>query len=252
MRASIHVAVDALTTHHRLLPGSQPGSRSGTARRFTTAWAVALAACVGLSGCSSGEYARCMDETSKKLQKLGAIAAVIYLDPSPVNDAAGRATGIRLRLPLIIDGNAKSLTGNDPAAQPPFMQLPGLAYSYEMQVGGQTAFAYFASVAADAEKTADVVSQEVQAALKGSFSSATWTDTALETPDGGSVTVKLLSVTGSQKFGQGVEDGRFDLYLVSSATHHVLIGWRAPVAAGTSAGFFDNAARALGSVQGAT
>jgi hypothetical protein len=211
-------------------------------------WFVGLA-CVGLSGCFSGDYAHRMEETTKKLTQLGDIASVIYGEASPVQDAAGTPTGIQLRLPLIIDGNAKPLPGSDPAAQPPFVQLPGLAYDYEMQVGGQPAYAYFAAVAGG-EKTAEAVAQEVQAAVNTTFSSAVWSDVDLKTPDGGSVKVKLLSLTGSQKFGQDVQDGRFDLYLVSSATHHVLIGWRAPTTSGNSANFFENAARAMGSVQG--
>ena len=211
-------------------------------------WFIGLA-CVGLSGCFSGDYTHRMEETTKKLTQLGDIASVIYGEASPVQDAAGTATGIRLRLPLIIDGSAKSLLGSDPAAQPPFVQLPGLAYSYEMQVGGQPAYAYFAAVASG-EKTAEVVAQEVQAAVNTTFSSAVWSDVGLKTPDGGSVKVKLLSLTGAQKFGQDVQDGRFDLYLVSSATRHVLIGWRAPTVSGNSANFFENAARAMGSVQG--
>lgn len=244
MSASIHVGVSTLVDRSR----SQQLLLACRERWHALPWFMALV-CSGLSGCFSGDYARRMEETTKKLQQLGDIASVIFGQASPVNDPAGSATGIQIRLPLIIDGNAKSLLGNDPAAQPPFVPLPGLAYSYEMQVGGQPAFAYFAAVASG-EKTAEVVAQEVQAAINTSFSSAVWNDTTLKTPDGGSVTVKLLSVTGSQKFGQDVEDGRFDLYLVSSGTHHVLIGWRAPVVSGTNAGFFENAARAMGSVQG--
>jgi hypothetical protein len=192
---------------------------------------------------------RRMDETSKQLSQLGDIADAIYAQTSSVQDAAGAATGIQLRMPLVIDSNAKSLPASDPAAQPPFMQIPGLAYAYEVQVGGQPAYAYFAAVPAG-DKAADVFAQEVQAAVNKTFSSATWTDSTLKTPDGSSITVKLLSATGAQKFGTDVQEGRFDLYLVSSASHHVLIGWRAPVATASGSNFFENAARAMGSVQG--
>lgn len=244
MSASIQVGVHTLVDRSR----SQRWLLACRHRRQALLWFLALV-CLGLSGCFSGDYARRMDKTTEKLQQLGEIASVIYGEASAVNNTAGSASGIRLRLPLIIDANAKSLTGDDPAAQPPFMQLPGLAYSYELQVGGQPAFAYFAAVASG-EKEAAAVLQEVQAAINTTFSSAVWNDATLKTPDGGSITMKLLRVTGSQKFGQAVEDGRFDLYLVSSGTHHVLIGWRAPVVSGTSAGFFDNAERAMGSVKG--
>jgi hypothetical protein len=209
---------------------------------------VCLASLVA-SGCFSGDYNRRMEETTKKLKQLGDIAAVIYADASPVQDAGGTATGITLRLPLVVGGSAKSLQGSDPAAQPPFMQLPGFSYGYEMQVGDQPAYAYFAAVPT-AEKPADVLAQEIQAAVTPSFSSAAWRDVPLKTPDGGTVTIKLLSMTGPQKFGQDVQDGRFDLYLVSSGTHHVLIGWRAPTITGNSANYFKNAELSLGSVKG--
>ncbi len=229
---------------------SHPGSRHGPRVRLTRYRALmgwTACACVLLGGCGSGEYARRMNETSTQLKKLGDIAKVLYPTLSPVKDAADAATGIQLRLPLVIDGSAKAMHGDDPAAQPPSGQLPGLAYSYEMQVGGQPAYAYFAAVAGS-DKTQEAFAQEVQTALGSAFSGAVWVDTQLETPDGRSITLKLLSATGKQKFGQDVQDGRFDLYLVSSGTHHVVIGWRAPVAAG--AGFFDNAAASMGSVQG--
>ena len=166
-----------------------------------------------------------------------------------MQDAAGGATGIQLRLPVILDDKAKAMRPADPAAQPPFVQLPGLAYSYEIQVEGSPAYAYFAAVPSG-EKTAEAVEQEVQAAIKTTFSSAEWTDTEIPTPGVAPARMKKLSLTGPQNFGQDVQDGRFDLYLVSSGTHHVLIGWRATVASGSSAGFFDNAAHAMGSVQG--
>jgi hypothetical protein len=202
-----------------------------------------------LSGCFSGDYNSRMQETTKQLNELGAIAKVVFADASPVQDAKGSSTGIRLRLPLVIDGSAKPLQGSDPGAQPPFLSLPGFSYGYEMQVGGQLAYAYFAAVPTE-EKAADVLAQELQTAVAPTYSSAAWRDASLKTPNGGTVKVKVLSVTGPQKFGQDVQDGRFDLYLVSSRTHHVLIGWRAPTITGNSAGFFENAALSLGSVTG--
>jgi hypothetical protein len=202
-----------------------------------------------LSGCFSGDYNSRMEETTKQLNELGAIATVIFADASPVQNAGGTATGITLRLPQVINGAAKPLQGSDPDAQPPFLEIPGFSYGYEMQVGGQPAYAYFAAVPA-AEKGADVLAQEIQAAVASKFSSAAWRDTSLKTPSGGTVTLKVLSMLGPQKFGQDVQDGRFDLYLVSSSTNHVLIGWRAPTTAGNAARFFENAAISLGSVKG--
>ncbi|MHB0960920.1 MAG: hypothetical protein ACYC0X_33585 [Pirellulaceae bacterium] len=204
---------------------------------------------IPLSGCFSGDYNRRMEETTKQLNQLGEIASIIYADPSPVQDAGGKPTGITLRLPLVIDSAAKTLQGSDPASQPPFMELPGFSYGYEMQIGGQPAYAYFAAVPI-AEKSADALTQEIRASVTSGFASSAWRDASLKSPDGGTVTVKLLSMTGPQKFGEDVQEGRFDLYLVSSSTHHVLIGWRAPMVSGNSANFFENAELALGSVSG--
>ena len=225
-----------------------PESRRSLSRIWQGCVCLASLLC---SGCFSGDYNRRMEETTKQLNQLGAIAAVIYADASPVQDAAGTATGITLRLPQVIGSSAKSLQGSDAAAQPPFLTIPGFSYAYELQVGEQPAYAYFAAVPT-AEKPADTLAQEIQTAVAPSFSSAAWRDVSLKTPDGSAVTgsVRLLSMTGPQKFGQDVQDGRFDLYLVSSTTHHVLIGWRAPTITGNSANFFKNAEISLGSVKG--
>ncbi|MHB8972406.1 MAG: hypothetical protein ACYC3X_21020 [Pirellulaceae bacterium] len=203
------------------------------------------------SGCFSGDYNRRMEETTKRLKQLGDIASVIFADASPVQDASGKATGITLRLPLVIGDSAKPLQGDDSTAQPPFLPLPGFSYGYEMKIGEQPAFAYFAAVPT-ADKPADKLAQEIQAAVNPTFSSAAWRDAQLKTPDGSAVTgtIKLLSMIGPQKFGQDVQDGRFDLYLMSSGTHHVLIGWRAPTVTGNGANFFKNAELSLGSVKG--
>ena len=189
-----------------------------------------------------------MDESVKQLNDLGAKANAIYPTTSPVQDAGGAATGISLRLPQLIGGSVVALRAAEAGAQPPFMQLPGLSYTYPLQVQEQPAYAYFAAVAV-AEKSADVLAQEVQTAVAAAFSGATWTDETLSTPTGGSLTLKRISVTGNQAFGDKKEDGRFDLYLVTSATHTVLLGWRAPITAST---FFQHVAIAMGSVEGQT
>jgi hypothetical protein len=152
-------------------------------------------------------------------------------------------------LPLVIDDKAKALAATDAEAQPPFMQLPGLAYAYELQVGQQPAYAYFAAVPAG-EKDAAALAEEIQGLVAKKFSAAAWRDVPVQTPTGGTVQLRLLSLIGPQKFGTTTEEGRFDLYLVSSSSHHVLVGWRAPTASGTGARFFENAAFAMGSVEG--
>lgn len=199
-----------------------------------------------LTGCFSGDYNRRMDESTKQLGELGAKANAIYPTASPVQDAGGTATGISLKLPQLIGSSVTAIRASEAGAQPPFLQLPGLSYTYPLQVQEQPAYAYFAAVAV-AEKGADVLEQEVQAAVAAAFSGAVWTEETLSTPTGGSITLKRISVTGNQAFGDKKEDGRFDLYLVPSATHTVLIGWRAPISAST---FFQHASISMGSVEG--
>jgi hypothetical protein len=199
-----------------------------------------------LAGCFSGDYNRRMDDSIKQLGEMGAKANAIYPTSSPVQDAGATATGISLRLPQLIGGSVVALRASEAGAQPPFMQLPGLSYTYPLQIQEQPAYAYFAAVAV-AEKGADVLAQEVQTAVAAAFSGATWTDAVLSTPSGDSLTLKRISVTGNQAFGDKKEDGRFDLYLVTSATHSVLIGWRAPISAST---FFQHVDISMGSVEG--
>lgn len=229
-----------------------PGLTPHLAARMRTACAgLGLAAflCATCGGCFSGEYNRRMRATMEQLNQLGSIAAVIYGQASPVQDASRGSTGISMRLPLVIDADAKALAPDDADAQPPFLQLPGLAYAYELTVGDQPAFAYFAAVPVG-QQDAAALAEELQQRVGRGFSGAAWRDVPVRTPTGGTVQLKLLSLIGPQKFGARTEDGRFDLYLVSSSTHHVLIGWRAPTAAGSAAHFFENAAFAMGSVEG--
>jgi hypothetical protein len=113
------------------------------------------------------------------------------------------------------------------------MQLPGLNYSRQNPQSG--AYAYFAAIP-KADQKADTVqaalAQQVAAALPG----AAWADAQLKTPDGQTATFKRLRAEGQQDFLDNRKNkvdklpGRFDLYLVESPTHFVLIGWRAPKA----------------------
>lgn len=222
------------------------GSLRG-AKRLTAA--AAGIGCLVLSGCFSGEYNARMKESISKLETAGGFSSVLYDAASPINDAAGSATGVTLRLPQSIGSSAKTLQSGAEGAQPPFVNLPGFSYAYQIDVGGQPAYAYFAAVAAG-EKTADVLAQEVLAEISKTFSSSVWQNAQVNRPDGGTMAVRRMRVSGPQKFGASEVDGQFDLYLTSSASHHVLLGWRAPTVAGNSQNFFENAAAAIGTIQG--
>ena len=91
--------------------------------------------------------------------------------------------------------------GQRPGGPAPLMQLPGLAYSYEMQVGGQPAFAYFAAVASG-EKTATAVSRKSRRRSTRRSRRPCGTMPRSRHRTAAPITMKLLSVTGSQKFGQ--------------------------------------------------
>ncbi len=207
--------------------------------------------CLSVSGCFSSEYGRRMEQTIGKLATQGERVSAVFADPSGLFDAGGAETGISLRMPVFVDAKAKSLTAGTANAQPPFFNLPGFAYSYEIPFDGEPAYLYVAAVKAEG-KPLDELVQEVQTGIAKKFSGAAWQDVTLETLSGASITLKRLSVTGPQQFGSEKGDGQFDLYLVSSANYHVLIGWRASAAVASAQGFFEKVAIAMGTVQGNT
>ena len=211
----------------------------------------ACLACLSMSGCFTGEYERRMQETIKELETGSKKAGAVFATASGIVDAAGTSTGISLRLPVFVDANAKSLVAGQPNAQPPFFDMPGFAYSYEIPFESESAYVHVAAVKAG-EKPADQLAQEVQAAVSKTFSGAAWQDVTLETFSGGSMSVKRLRAVGPQTFGGSKADGQFDLYLLSSSSHHVLIGWRASAAADQAHGVFEKAAISMGTVEGAS
>lgn len=195
-------------------------------------------------GCFTGEYGRRMDQTISTLAAQGAKAAAVWGDPTSVSDS-----GISLRLPVFVDDKSAYLEPTSPNAQPPFYNLPGFSNSYEIPFDGVPAYVYLAAVKAD-EKPTDALAQEVQAGVGRTFSSAVWQDVTLETFSGGSMAVKKLSAIGPQVFGGEKADGQFDLYMVSSGSHNVLIGWRAAAATAVAHEFFEKAAISMGTVAG--
>lgn len=163
-----------------------------------------------------------------------------------IKDAAGTATGVKLRLPKLFDGESKSLPATEARAQPPFGAIPGLSYALERQIDDNQegekkqflpVYAYFAAVP-KADQKADALQAALQQQFGGALPGAAWGDAILATPDGQSVPLKRLRGNGQQEFmnfqaNKPVRvDGRFDLYLIDAPAHHVLIGWRSPKAQG--------------------
>jgi hypothetical protein len=198
-----------------------------------------------VAGCFTGEYNRRMTATLQQLQVQSEKAGAVFPSPSAMLDASGAQTGIRLRLPIFVDATAKPMQAGDPNAQPPFCQLPGFAYSYEMPLA-TPAYFYVAAVSG-ASKSRDELMQEVEASIAKTFSGAAWQDVSVERFEGGTITLSRIRAVGPQKFGTGSADGQFDLYLASSQNHHVLIGWRA---SSDTQGFFDKVAISMGTIQG--
>jgi hypothetical protein len=205
---------------------------------------------LAMAGCFGGEYSDRMQKTIGTLEAHGEKAGAVFPTATEVLDASGSGTGISLRLPVFVDSSAKSLVAGAENAQPPFADLPGFAYSYEIPFDPDPAYVYFAAVKSD-EKPADALAQEVQAAVAKAFSNAAWQDVTVEDfSTDATKTLKRLSVTGAQAFGGQRSDGQFDLYLISSGTHSVLIGWRASTAAASAQEFFDKVSIAMGTVTG--
>lgn len=148
---------------------------------------------------------------------------------------------------MFIDSTAKTLQSGA-ESQPPFVQLPGFAYAYQIQIGGLPAYVYFAPVPKAGKSAADL-QKELRDTIAKKFSGAAWHDVSLKTPEGGSITVQRLSVTGPQEFGSSQGEGRFDLYLFRAPNHHLLIGWRAPTAVASQKNFFETAEEAVGSIE---
>lgn len=207
---------------------------------------------VAMSGCFSGEYTRRMKETMENLERETQRGQAVFGQASEVVDAAGTSTGISLRLPVFVDDTAKPLEAGAPHAQPPFVDLPGFAYSYEIPFDETPAYVYMAAVKAGDVESADELAREVQTEVGQMFSGAAWEEVTLESFSGGTRQFKRLRVIGPQEFGTTKTEGQCDLYLVSSSNYHVLIGWRAALETDQAHRFFEKVRIAMGTVEGAS
>ncbi len=211
------------------------------ASRQLAGWVLAVLLTL-VSGCFTGEYDRRMKETMQQVA-----SQVLFTQASPIADATGKQTGASIHMPLFVDSTAKALAaGAD--SQPPFVQLPGFAYAYEIQIKQQPAYVYFAAVPTSKQSAADLQKQ-VRDAIAKKFSSASWQDVSVKKSDGSTATVKRLTVTGPQKFGSQERPGRFDLYLCETPKYHLLIGWRAPSDVASSIKFFETGGKAVASIK---
>ena len=197
-------------------------------------WIVASA----LAGCDlTGQYEAKFAEAIQRAQLRAAFDQRLFAADTELLDAARQAVGVKLRLPTYFDKDSKPLPPADPRAQPPFVQLPHLSYAYERQLDDNEGkflpvYMYVAAVP-KAEMKADALQAALAQPIAAAFPGATWADAQVPTPAGTSATFKRLRAEGPQDFvnlqtnAVVKQDGRFDLYLVDAAAHHVLLGWRA-------------------------
>ena len=193
------------------------------------------------AGCDiTGEYEKRFQETLTSSGQKAAFDAVLFAAESDISGEGNSPSGVKVRLPSIFDAESKSLA-TEPRAQPPFVKLPGFSYALERSMPDDAnAFApcyiYFAAVP-KADLKPDQVQAPIAVALKAVFPSAAWSDVQVKTPQGTTLTHKVIRGDGQQDFdlggtGGAVQklDGRFALYFIESPTHFALIGFRAPKA----------------------
>jgi hypothetical protein len=171
-----------------------------------------------------------------------------------------------LRLPKLFDETTTPLPqpgqSVDPSRlQPPFVQLPDFRFCYEKFVEGEPRqwvpmYCYFAIVDADKGPLPTLLA-DLQKQVKAKFPRVgSWQDIELDTPTGGKIAWKKLSITGPQVFDSTPQngpredlDGRFELYVHSTPQHHVLVGWRAPQVALAENPLFDVVPLSLGTLE---
>jgi hypothetical protein len=231
---------------------------------------VTLCALVAFAGCDlGGTYGKRYEESLVSVGKRAAVAAMLHGSPTSVPDAAGKPSGVQLRLPSVFDiESTKSLPASEARAQPPFLKIPGFNYAYERMLDHPDdaskpeserryapSYCYLGAVP-KTEQKADAIMADLLKQAQAAFPGVAWADEQVSSPEGAAVTVKVLSMSGQQDFdGAQIQkpveklDGRMDLYLYESETHVALIGFRAPTAQAGKYQYFEAAKTAIGTIQ---
>jgi hypothetical protein len=233
-------------------------------RPWAVSLALAAASTLAAMGCGTSAYEARVEE-GMKLLRVAQMFSVIAPTPSEIP-----GTTIGLRLPKFIDASAKAYnsTSADPSMQgvvkperlyPPFLKLPGLVVTYEMQTtvpelnGEVPYYCYLATVpAADAVVDGKPLDDWIQAQLATTFGgNPQWEIVKCPQQSGQTVDWNRISVTGPQAFlDRGSEPkthpGVFDLYSKDIEGTRVLIGWRFPQK--VNLGIADSARLTAGSI----
>jgi len=236
-------------------------------------WAVLVAL---LLGCGSGEYERRMQQSLTRLHEGGAQLGqggtlggsdLLYAQPTPIPE-----TNISIRLPTMLgqgrswaEGVVDETTGqpiDENRLEPPFTALPGFRFCYEVFTAdstGQQWPAYMYVAVEDAQATSQLeLMSTIQQDLVATFPAAPeeWSVMELTGPNDTKLTCLRTSVIGPQQFDStsvggnlNEVEGHFVLYLYSTDTHHVMIGWRAIPSIVESSQFFPTAELSVATLQ---
>ena len=213
---------------------------------------IGIAGLALIAGCGTGEYKSRLQATLVRAGQTAKFDLHLHATTTDFSASGREKPGVSVRLPKLFDGSANNAIG-----QLKLLALPGFWYSMEKlhrDASGKNLAVYvgFGWVPKADKKEADLQA-ELLAQLKASLPNAAWQDVKAETPQGGTVDLKMLSGTGPQDFNTGAEDkpvekveGQYRLYLVPGSNDHVLIAWRGPVAA---ADFWQSVDVAMGTVK---
>lgn len=192
--------------------------------------AALMLAAIATAGCHTGEYNEAVAARIAEIQSGAGAGGGLFEGTTEVKTGAGATSGT-IKLPMLF-ASPTALQAADQGAQPPFVALPGFAYSFQQMVdagGAQVpVYVYFAGVEA-ASTPVDQLKQSLQDEIGKANMFGSWEAVAL-TPQGGgaAVNVQRFRVSGMQDFAGAQAEGQFDLYLITTPANHVLIGWRAP------------------------
>lgn len=211
--------------------------------RLSKLTVIAIIAAV-LAGCGKAAYEKQMFAVKDNLTLASRFIENLHKTENDVIDGVAV-----MKLPLYIDGDAltfqtgaKTRVGNPISRdriQPPSVNIPRFAYSYEMFVdmGGidnkHPLYWYFGSAPADAKLKGIEQALRSETAKMVAKSKPSFVDVSIPTPTGGTIAYRKMSVKGKQDFNTDPDvpdteqrEGQFDVYIHTTADAHVIIAIR--------------------------
>jgi hypothetical protein len=246
-----------------------------TSRRVAVRAAITAALLtLAVAGCGTGEYHKRMKDRLAELKQQSRFLERLDDIEIDVSDPQAIFLGVKLRPPKNICTQGKALRVgytednveiDERRVKPPFLLgMRDFCLSYELLVPNpdtrnrqQTelpVYCYFAVSPADSVEQQALLN-EIRQPLAENFEDVPeeWETVSPGAPDGGSVEWKRLRVEGSQLFdcvpNPAMMDGRFDVYVHSDNTYHVVVGWRAPVSVDDKLEFMQAGEVSLGTLK---